>query len=60
MTLFKNRYITRQCKECETLLLEMLRAEQIDCDAIDCCLRRLYRIRYTVAPFWKKSKVYLD
>ena len=60
MILFKRRYVTRLCKECEALLSEMCETEQFDGDAIDCCYRRLYRIRHAVAPLWKKSKVYKE
>lgn len=53
-----SRYIAKLCKECEVLLLEMVESEKLDYDAIDCCFRRLYRIRYIVALVWNKKNVY--
>ena len=54
------RRITKLCKECEALLLEMVEGGKLDYDAIDCCFRRLYRIRYIVAPLWNKKNVYKE
>ena len=54
------RVITKLCKECEALLLEMDKGGNLDGDAIDCCLRRLYRIRYIVAPLWNKKNIYKE
>lgn len=62
MSLRLRKYITQLCKECEDLLSEMSEVEQLSddaIDAIDCCYSRLYRIRYSVTPFWKKSRKYL-
>lgn len=60
MLLKTRRYVTELCKECETLLFEMCETEKFDGDAVDCCYRRLYKIRYAVAPFWKKAKCYKE
>ena len=60
MELKRRMYIAQLCKECEDLLSEMCETEKFDGDAIDCCYRRLYLIRYIVAPFWKKSKLYKE
>lgn len=54
------RRITNLCKECEALLLEMDKGGKLDGDAIDCCLRRLYLIRYLVAPLFNKKNIYKE
>lgn len=58
--MIKRKLITTLCKECEALLLEMSKGEKVDGDALDCCFKRIYQIRYLVAPIWKKSKIYKE